>query len=91
VSHLGRRRPVERLVVGKQRVERVAVDESLSALEAVCEVADRAAALAGERKRRSRRAGGCAVVGSVAAATLQVKSLTSAACTLGATSSIRTG
>jgi len=37
VSHLGRRRPVERLVVGKQRVERVAFDESLSAVEAVCE------------------------------------------------------
>jgi hypothetical protein len=91
VSHLGRRRPVERLAVGKQRVERIAVDESLSALVAVGEIADRAAALAGKPKRRRRRAGGCAVVGSVAAATLQAKSLTSADCTPGATSSTRTG
>lgn len=87
---LGCQRRVQ-LFAGRQpRIERVAVDAALVSLEAVRQVADRAATLAGRRKRRSRR-GGCAVIGSLDSAPLQAKSLTSAACTFGATSSTRTG
>jgi hypothetical protein len=91
VPHLGGQRRVQSLAFGEQRVERVAVGGSLAALEAVRQVADRAAASADKRMRRSRRAGRCTVIGSVAGPALQAKSLTSAACTFGATSSTRTG
>jgi hypothetical protein len=48
VPHLGRQRRVQRLAVGEQGVERVAVGGSLAAVEAVRQIADRAAALAGK-------------------------------------------
>jgi hypothetical protein len=86
-----RQRRVQQFAVGQQSVECVAISASLAGVEPVRQVADRTAALAGKGKRRRRRIGGGAVIGFVAGATLQAKSLTSATCTFGATSSTRTG
>jgi hypothetical protein len=90
VPDLGGQRRNEVLAVGKARIERIAVGKPLDRLEPVTNVADRSAALARMRKRRSRLAGGCAVDGIVVWRTPQPKSLVRDACTFGATSSTRT-